>query len=156
MYQKKIMWFKKRRYVHPLLSSGYISDAPRRVRKTFLLIYTWNYKWPRNIALSIFIYTLFLPFSKILLIQRARLFRPIYYIMVKIVLTRIKKKLYSHSILISFLKGLQPLVINIRSFSFYIYNPKHIWNLQYSFSLDSNYVRKFFCLSLFLYPNRLY
>jgi hypothetical protein len=128
MCQKKITWFKKHRYMHPLLSSGYVSDAPRRVRKTFLLIYTRNYKWPRNITLSIFIYTLFLPFSKILLIRKVRLFRPIYYIVVKIVLTRIKRKLYSHSILISFLKGLQPPVISIRSLSLYIHNPKYIWN----------------------------
>jgi hypothetical protein len=126
MYQKKITWFKKHRHVHPLLSSGYVSDAPRRVRKTFLLIYTRNYKWPRNITLSILIHTLFFLFLKILLIRKARLFRPIYYIMVKIVLTRIKRKLYSYLILISFLKSLQPLVINIRSLSLYIYNPKHI------------------------------
>jgi hypothetical protein len=110
MCQKKITWFKKRRHVHPLLSSGYVSDAPKRVRKTFLLIYTRNYKWPRNITLSIPIHILFLPFSKILLIRRARLFRPVYYIVVKIVLIRIRGKLYSHLILISFLKGLQPLV----------------------------------------------
>jgi hypothetical protein len=126
MCQKKITWFKKRRHVHPLLSSGCVSDAPRRVRKTFLLIYTRNYKWPRNIILSMLIHTFFLLFSKILLIRKARLFRPIYYIVVKIVLTRIKEKLYSYSILISFLKGLQPPVISIRSLSFYIHNPKHI------------------------------
>jgi hypothetical protein len=128
MCQKKITWFKKRRHVHPLLSSGYVSDASRRVQKTFLLIYTRNYKWPRNIILSIPIHTLFLFFSKIFLIRKARLFRPIYYIVVKIVLTRIKEKLYSYSILISFLKNLQPLVIGIRSLSFYIHNPKYIWN----------------------------
>jgi hypothetical protein len=128
MYQKKITWFKKRRHVHPLLSSGCVSDVPRRVQKTFLLIYTRNYKWPRNITLSIPIHTLFLPFSKILLIRRTRLFRLVYHVVVKIVLTRIRGKLCSHSILISFLKGLQPLVINIQSLSLYIYNPKHVWN----------------------------
>jgi hypothetical protein len=128
MCQKKITWFKKRRHVHPLLSSGCVSDAPRRVRKTFLLIYTRNYKWPRNITLSIFIYTFFLLFSKILLIRKARLFRSIYYIIVKIVLTRIKGKFYSYLILIFFLKGLQLFVISIRSLFFYIYNPKHVWN----------------------------
>jgi hypothetical protein len=128
MYQKKITWFKKHRHVYPLLFSGYISDAPKRVRKTFLLIYTRNYKWPRNITLSIPIYTFFLFFLKILLIRKARFFRPIYHIVVKIVLIRIRGKLYSHSILISFLKGLQPLIINIQSFSLYIYNPKHVWN----------------------------
>jgi hypothetical protein len=124
--KKKITWFKKRRHVYPLFFSGCVSDAPRRVRKTFLLIYTRNYKWPRNITLSILIYTLFFLFSKILLIRKIRLFRPIYYIMVKIVLTRIKRKLYNYLILIFFLKGLQPLVINIQSLSLYIYNPKYI------------------------------
>jgi hypothetical protein len=128
MCQKKITWFKKRRHVHPLLSSGCVSDAPRRIRKTFLLIYTRNYKWPRNIALSMLIYIFFLPFSKIFLIRRTRFFRPVYYIVVKIVLTRIKGKLCSYLILISFLKDLQPLVISIQSFFFYIYNPKYIWN----------------------------
>ena len=29
--KKKITWFKKRRHVYPLLSSGYISDAPRYI-----------------------------------------------------------------------------------------------------------------------------
>jgi hypothetical protein len=128
MCQKKITWFKKRRHVHPLLFSGCVSDAPRRVRKTFLLIYTRNYKWPRNVTLSILIYTLFLPFSKILLIRKARLFRPVYYIMVKIVLIRIREKFCSYSILISFLKDLQPLVISIQSLSLYIHNPKYVWN----------------------------
>jgi hypothetical protein len=42
--KKKITWFKKRRHVHPLLSSGYVSDTPKHIRKTFLLIYTRNYK----------------------------------------------------------------------------------------------------------------
>jgi hypothetical protein len=126
MCQKKITWFKKRRHVHPLLSSGYISDAPKRVRKTFLLIYTRNYKWPRNIILSMPIHIFFFFFSKIFLIRKARLFRPIYYIVVKIMLTKIKRKLYSYSILISFLKNLQPLVINIQSLSLYIHNPKYI------------------------------
>jgi hypothetical protein len=128
MYQKKITWFKKRRYMHLLLFSGYVSDAPKRVWKIFLLIYTRNYKWPRNITLSIFIHTFFLLFLKILLIRKVRFFRPVYYVVVKIILIRIRGKLYNHSILISLLKNLQPPVISIRSLSLYIHNPKHIWN----------------------------
>jgi hypothetical protein len=128
MYQKKITWFKKRRYMHLLLFSGYVSDAPKRVWKIFLLIYTRNYKWPRNITLSIFIHTFFLLFLKILLIRKVRFFRPVYYVVVKFILIRIRGKLYNHSILISLLKNLQPPVISIRSLSLYIHNPKHIWN----------------------------
>lgn len=132
-------------------SSGRVSDAPRRARKTLLLIHTRNHEWPRNVALSVPIPSLSLPFSKIHLIRRAKLCRPVHIVVLKIVptRTRIRGKLSSHSILTSLLKDLQPPVIGLL-----IYNPKHVRNPQYCLSLDPNHVHKLLCSSL-LYPNRL-
>jgi hypothetical protein len=71
--------------------------------------------------------------------------------------TRIRGKLYSHSILISLPKGLQPLVIGVRRlFRFLlINNPKHVRKPQYALPLYPNHDLKLLCSSLFLYLNRL-
>jgi hypothetical protein len=153
MGDKKVTWLKKRCHVPPL-SAGRVSVPPRRSRKTFLLIYARNHEWPRNVALNVPIHSPSLPFSKILLIRRAKLFRLIYNVVLKIVPTRIRGKLCSYSILMSLLKDLQPPVIGVRRLFLLIYNPKHVRNPQYSLSFDPNYVRKLPCSSL-VYPNRL-
>src|SRR5687767_9603942 len=73
-------FFKKRSHVP--IPPALFQSRPKRARKTFLLIHTRNHtrnhEWPRNVALGVPIHSLSLPFSKIILIRRPKLFRPVY------------------------------------------------------------------------------